>query len=368
MAHRSLVASIAACAVAMAILAFPVPALAQQAAAYTNALDSQSDVSSWYLSDYWGQWAVDNSPIEGHNSPASLNCNNGSQLEYYYNDMYFQTSPIDIQGMSSPSITWWCLTDLPDPNNNYVDRYLYLFDESFNAFFFYSIGESGFDLNCGTDGQWHQHTIQIPQEIQDFGNVILYAGTYYEFYDDGAYQGWFTDDLQILVADITPPDPIGDLAAGGETLTTVDVTWSAPHDDDVSGVVDSYDLRYSLTPINGANFDSATTVAGEPNPDFEGTHHTKTVTNLLEDTTYYFAIRSTDIAGNLSPVSNVASVTTLAPPPPPAAPAPPPSTFGPPEETKDILPCAAGTNAAPTGLLALAGLIALAALARALRK
>jgi MYXO-CTERM domain-containing protein len=83
------------------------------------------------------------------------------------------------------------------------------------------------------------------------------------------------------------------------------------------------------------------------------------VTGLTADTTYYFAIKTTDKAGNVSLISNGTSATTLPPPPPPA----PPTinaNAGLIEEDEDILPCSAGTAAAPAGLMALAGLIALA--------
>jgi len=137
------------------------------------------------------------------------------------------------------------------------------------------------------------------------------------------------------------------------------VDWSAPHDNDISGVTASFDLRYSTSPITGTNFDSATQVNGEPAPGAEGTPASVLVTGLTQNTTYFFAIRTTDIAGNVSPVSNVPSLATLAPPPPPP---PPPAAPPPPPELppKNILPCSAGTSAAPTGLMALAGLIALA--------
>ena len=65
------------------------------------------------------------------------------------------------------------------------------------------------------------------------------------------------------------------------------------------------------------------------------------------------------------------SPTDPTPPPPPPPPSPPPVISPPPVRSSivdprddDILPCAAGTSAAPVGLVALAGLILLAAAAR----
>jgi chitodextrinase len=219
----------------------------------------------------------------------------------------------------------------------------------------------GTQLNCGAADQWHQHTIQLNAALLT-GPFMIEFYIYYDWWSGGSgsgFQGWFIDDLQVLVPDVTPPEEIADLAASNPKDTSIDVAWSSPADNDVSGVCDSFDLRYATTPIDAASFDSASAVAGEPAPDVEGTSHQVTVTGLTADTTYYFAVRTTDKAGNVSLISNEATAKTLQPPPPPA----PPSinaTGAFEEEDEDILPCSAGTSAAPAGLMALAGLIALA--------
>lgn len=365
MKHRGLVVGAAVLAVLAAVAAFPTPAQAQMAAAYTNPLDSSSDVSSWYLYDYYNYWAVDSTPIAGYDGGGSLNCNDGTGLDYLgYNYMYIESVPIDIDGLQDPILSWWCLVDLPDPSLNYFDGYLNLYDGNYNQYYGLSMGLGGWqDLQCSDD--WHQHQVAIPSYIQ--GALIFSPYIYFEdYYYQAGNQGWFIDQLQILVADVTPPDAIGDLNAANPTLTEIELSWTTPFDDDVSGVTASFDLRFSTSPINGTNFSSANTVTGEPNPDVEGTQHNVLLTGLTEDTTYFFAIVTTDIAGNVSAVSNVASIATLAPPPPPP---PPSSATGDEIEVKDdILPCSAGTTAAPMGLLALAGLIALAAFAAAIRK
>jgi purple acid phosphatase-like protein len=365
---RSLIVTAALAAAVLATVAFPAPALAQQAAAYTNPLDSQSDVSGWYFYDYYNWWAVDNSPIAGHDGNASLNINDGTSVDQAYNlYMYFESTPIDISGLDTPILSFWCLADLPDPNNNYYYRYFDIYDSNYNYYYEWSMGPSGWgDLTC-TD-QWHQHMLPIPADIASAGSLLLDPYCYFENYGDSNLQGWFIDQIQILVADTTPPDAVADLAAVNPTLTEIEVTWSAPHDDDVSGVTASYDLRYSTSPITGTNFAQATQVTGEPTPDVEGTPHSVLVTGLTEATTYYFAIQTTDIAGNVSAISNVASVATLTPPPPPPPP-PAPNVIPEVEEPpKDILPCSAGTSAAPNGMLILAGLVALAAFAGAMKK
>jgi hypothetical protein len=51
-------------------------------------------------------------------------------------------------------------------------------------------------------------------------------------------------------------------------------------------------------------FTAATTVAGAPAPQVAGTVQTVTIAGLTPGTTYYFAIKTTDEAGNTSTISN----------------------------------------------------------------
>jgi chitodextrinase len=115
--------------------------------------------------------------------------------------------------------------------------------------------------------------------------------------------------------DVTRPQTILNLAAlPGATSSTADLTWTAPADYGYGGAgpytCTSYDLRYSMAPITEGNFASATSVAGVPAPKAPGAAESFTVTGLQGRTTYYFAIKSTDEAGNVSLVSNCASART----------------------------------------------------------
>jgi chitodextrinase len=91
---------------------------------------------------------------------------------------------------------------------------------------------------------------------------------------------------------------------------SIDVTWTAPGDDGDVGTADQYDIRYSESPITVGNWDQATAVTGEPSPQVAGTTETFTITGLLDNTTYYVAIKAADEASNWSPLSNVAQVST----------------------------------------------------------
>jgi hypothetical protein len=88
------------------------------------------------------------------------------------------------------------------------------------------------------------------------------------------------------------------------------LTWSAPGDDGATGLAAAYDLRYSTTPITSANFASATAVTPQPTPLAAGSAQSYLALNLTPGTTYYFAIKARDEAGNWAALSNVRTVVT----------------------------------------------------------
>jgi hypothetical protein len=104
---------------------------------------------------------------------------------------------------------------------------------------------------------------------------------------------------------------ITNLAAGAPGASKVPLTWTAI-DDGVVGTETSYELRYSTSVITDATFNAATLVAGVPAPKAAGQAESFTVTGLAGSTTYSFAIKAVDAKGNRSPMSNVASATTIA--------------------------------------------------------
>jgi len=116
-----------------------------------------------------------------------------------------------------------------------------------------------------------------------------------------------------LPADTTPPAAITDLTCSNPTFTSIDLSWTAPGDDGNSGTAASYDIRYSTEPISEQNWDSAIQITGEPTPAQAGSSQSMTVSGLTSGTTYYFAIKTSDEASNISRISNVASLTTNVP-------------------------------------------------------
>ncbi len=120
-------------------------------------------------------------------------------------------------------------------------------------------------------------------------------------------------DIGALAAsgpDVVAPSPVTNLNATEIYDNKCWLTWSAPGDDGLTGLAAAYDLRYSTTPINDANFTSATPVSPQPVPLLAGSAQSFLALNLTPGTTYYFAIKTRDEAGNWSSLSNVRTVAT----------------------------------------------------------
>jgi hypothetical protein len=102
------------------------------------------------------------------------------------------------------------------------------------------------------------------------------------------------------------PFMIGDLRVASFSDSTIQLKWTATGDDSSAGTANHYDIRYFRNWVNWATWDSATQVIGEPAPSPAGQTDSTTVTNLMRDSTYYFAIMAYDEAGNGSGMSNCA--------------------------------------------------------------
>lgn len=107
---------------------------------------------------------------------------------------------------------------------------------------------------------------------------------------------------------------VGTAEAQTVTSSSVQLSWTTPGDDSLSGTASQFDLRYSTAAITALNFASATQWSGTPTPGAPGTRQSTTVTGLQPNTTYWFAIKTGDEVPNWSGISNVISRTTLAAP------------------------------------------------------
>jgi subtilisin family serine protease len=112
-----------------------------------------------------------------------------------------------------------------------------------------------------------------------------------------------------FASDTIAPAAISDLASSSADLTSVTLTWTAPGDDGTTGAAYFYQVRYGTTPVTEAQFTYVDPI--DIAPQNAGATETFTVGDLQIGTTYYFAVRAIDEAGNPSPISNIAAVTTL---------------------------------------------------------
>jgi len=88
-------------------------------------------------------------------------------------------------------------------------------------------------------------------------------------------------------------------------LTTTLLRWTAPGDDGLVGRAAQYDLRYSDRPITSATFSQCARIPMFAQPSPPGQTDSVLVSGLNPALTYYFAIKTSDEAGNWSALSNV---------------------------------------------------------------
>ncbi len=138
----------------------------------------------------------------------------------------------------------------------------------------------------------------------DAGHEILYG------YESAYGAPLVVHAWSVGTPDVTAPSAVTDLATSNPTGASITLSWTAPGDDGSTGTAASYDIRYSTSTITEGNWASATQVTGEPTPAAGGTSDGMTVSGLTGNTTYYFAMKTSDEVPNVSSLSNVASATT----------------------------------------------------------
>jgi len=131
--------------------------------------------------------------------------------------------------------------------------------------------------------------------------TILFGG-----YDGSTYY----DTAYALSADLTAPGTVSDLATSLDCGTgVVTVSWTAPGDDGSTGTACSYDLRWYNTTITNGNWASAWHLsAGVPH--VAGTGESFQDSDLPACSHFYYALKTTDEAGNVSALGNNASLVT----------------------------------------------------------
>jgi len=112
------------------------------------------------------------------------------------------------------------------------------------------------------------------------------------------------------VADVISPAIISDLSAELTDNNNALLSWTAVGDDENIGTALYYEIKISEQLITEANWINATMLENLPIPSESGTAEEYLVTNLVENRTYYFAIKAVDESDNASSLSDCVNITT----------------------------------------------------------
>ncbi len=118
------------------------------------------------------------------------------------------------------------------------------------------------------------------------------------------------DDFKItwLQGDGFTPAAVFDLTVTKVTPASVTLEWTAPGDNGFEGQAKSYDIRYSTNRIlTDVDFAAASPVPDRITPGPGGRADRLVIAGLQSGKTYYFAMKTTDEAGNVSDLSNEVS-------------------------------------------------------------
>jgi len=115
---------------------------------------------------------------------------------------------------------------------------------------------------------------------------------------------------RLIPPDDVGPEPVGDLTADAPGTHQVMLHWSAPADRGAVARAVAYEVRVADAPIDDVSFALARPVPQALVPGVPGAAEALLATGLREGATQWLALRSRDVLGNWSPVSNVPAVTT----------------------------------------------------------
>lgn len=170
-----------------------------------------------------------------------------------------------------------------------------------------------------TSGNWQSATQVVGEPVPSVAGssesmVItdLLPNTDYYFgiisRDDAGGDSELSNVSNILLVDDTTPAAVTDLTASNESLTSIALSWTAPGADGNTGTASSYDVRYSTSNITEENWDLATQANNEPTPSVAGSSESMTVTGLSQNTTYYFAIKTSNAISNTSSIAGISNL------------------------------------------------------------
>lgn len=190
-------------------------------------------------------------------------------------------------------------------DNEIGDAYKYILKYSDSV-----IDENNFELvTTVLDTFFRSDYIDYTIAELESGKKYYFAARAYDEMDnhsDITYFSAFTPEN-----DTTPPAMITDLIAEGLTSTTCILSWNAVGDDDMEGRAISYEIRKSNENITEENWQSAEIIENNLVPKNSGEKEEFLIENLENEHAYFFAIKTIDNTGNISPLSNILNVTTL---------------------------------------------------------
>ncbi|MCP3170135.1 lamin tail domain-containing protein [Myxococcus qinghaiensis] len=140
------------------------------------------------------------------------------------------------------------------------------------------------------------------------GLVVVDEGTYRFEANAGGLPPSTSQDL--VIADTVAPAIANGFVASELSLSSIRLDWAAPGDDGDLGTATRYEVRYATDAITEATFEAATVVTGVSAPQAPGTAESFTVSSLEVGTTYFFALKTFDGAGNGSALATASASTT----------------------------------------------------------
>lgn len=164
------------------------------------------------------------------------------------------------------------------------------------------------DSSSGSTGTLKSYTLVATSP----SNRVVYAGTTMPTTFDYTQRViWVDYGTTSTVADVTAPPVITTLGVTGVGADRADLRWQEVGDDSTNDwFVVGYDLRYSTNDLSESTWAAATQWTGPLPPGEPSAGKSTTVTGLTPNTTYFFAVKAWDDAGNTNGISNAATGTT----------------------------------------------------------